>query len=149
RKSGAPILFYTGRARRVRRYDHLASHPLDMRAGNEGNIFAFYNNTGFMWDLAEVTGGLIVFCEHRYYGDSLPFGTTKSFERDHVGYLSPEQALADFALLLVHLRESDPLLAHSPAVAFGGSYGGTLAAWLRLRYPNVVDAALAASAPLR
>ena len=55
--------------------------------------------------------------------------------------------LADYALLLTSLKVQLHA-AESRVVAFGGSFGGTLATLFRAKYPHVVVGALAASAPL-
>lgn len=63
-------------------------------------------------------------------------------------YLSSEQALADFANFISHFQSLHPHLASVPWVSFGGSYSGSLSAWMRLKYPHLIHSAVASSAPL-
>lgn len=63
-----------------------------------------------------------MFAEHRYYGNSLPLGLD-SFNNTILEFLSSEQALADYAYLIRHLKSTIPGAADSPVITFGGSYG--------------------------
>ncbi|KAI6234800.1 CRE-PCP-1 protein [Aphelenchoides fujianensis] len=121
--------------------------PLLFYSGNEGTIEGFAANTAVLFDVAPLVGGLIVFAEHRYYGagSSLPFGDKSFFNSTYAKYLTVEQALADYVQLIEQLKSQYVL---GKVISFGGSYGAMLSAWLRLKYPNVVDGAWAASAPL-
>ncbi|XP_019634121.1 PREDICTED: lysosomal Pro-X carboxypeptidase-like [Branchiostoma belcheri] len=131
-----------------RKYFEGDGGPIFFYTGNEGDITWFGDNTGFMWDIAPKFKAMVVFAEHRYYGDSMPYGKDSYKDPRHLGYLTAEQALADFARLITHLKSSIPGAADSPVVAFGGSYGGMLAAWFRMKYPSSVIGSLAASAPV-
>ena len=123
--------------------------PIFFYTGNEGDIVGFYNNSGFVLELAEEFGGLVVFAEHRFYGETLPFGILEpgKLKAEEIGLLSIEQALEDYAELVLYLK--DKLQTNAPVIALGGSYGGELAAFFRQKYPFIVDGALAASAPIK
>lgn len=131
-------------------YKHFSNNgPIFFYTGNEGDIEGFALNTGFMWDIAEEFGAAIVFAEHRFYGKSLPFGKESFQSVNNLGYLGSEQALADYAELIDYLKTNRLKNArNSPVIAFGGSYGGMLAAWARIKYPQHFAGAIAASAPL-
>jgi lysosomal Pro-X carboxypeptidase len=102
-----------------------------------------------MAEIAPELGAMVVFCEHRYYGaswgnGSWPFGAS-SFEPDKVGFLTVEQALADFADVIRHVRSRWQARASTAVISFGGSYGANLAMWMRMKYPWVVGGAIASS----
>ena len=126
-RPGGPILFY---------------------CGNEASVDLYVNATGWMWERAEAFGALLVWAEHRYYGKTQPFGTASGANASTLRWLTLEQALADYATLIHALKVERGAPASTKVIALGGSYGGMLAAWLRMHYPSAVVAALAASAPV-
>lgn len=63
-------------------------------------------------------------------------------------YLSSEQALVDVAYFIEQMMELYKIPPHSKWITFGGSYSGSLAAWMRAKYPHLVHGAMSASGPL-
>ncbi|CEM14792.1 unnamed protein product [Vitrella brassicaformis CCMP3155] len=128
------------------RWDGQKGRPIIFYTGNEGPIDLFWNNSRFWTEtVRDHFGGVVVFAEHRYFGETMPFGN-KSFERQNIGYCTIEQVLEDYAVLLMRLQSTK--YGRGPILAGGGSYGGMLAAWFRLKYPSLVTGSLAASAPV-
>ncbi|CAG9768709.1 unnamed protein product [Ceutorhynchus assimilis] len=131
---------------------HIKGGPIFLYCGNEADIKVFYDNSGFLLDIAPTFNALVVFVEHRYYGQSMPFGPKSLNSAEGLRYLTVEQALADFACVIDSLIKKyfSTMITNIsyPIVAFGGSYGGMLAAWLRIKYPHLILGAVASSAPL-
>lgn len=69
-----------------------------------GILYCTLTLQGFVWETAPQFGAMVIFVEHRYYGNSLPFGNDSYKDATHLTYLTSEQALADFAVLATALR---------------------------------------------
>jgi len=95
------------------------------------------------------TGALMFAVEHRYYGchnmSACPYADG---DANPLQYLSSHQALADLANFHSHAVSEYKLSAQNKWVSFGGSYPGMLAGWFRVKYPELVHAAVASSAPV-
>ncbi|CAG9864557.1 unnamed protein product [Phyllotreta striolata] len=131
---------------------HVQGGPIFVFTGDKGDINIYAQNTGFMFDIAPMFKALLVFIEHRYYGQSLPFGNDTFSNPQNMIYLTTTQALADFAFVIDQLKREffENVVQYDtyPIVAFGSSYGGMLAAWLRMKYPYTVLGAISSSAPM-
>lgn len=121
--------------------------PIYLLIGGEAPLDYHYTLLGFIYELAKETNGALIMSEHRYYGQSLPF---QNLVTENMKYLSSQQALADLATLVKFLKSTfkskkspDPKV-----VVVGGSYAGNLAAWMKLLYRDVVDAAISISGPV-
>ncbi|MFS8005837.1 putative lysosomal Pro-Xaa carboxypeptidase [Helianthus anomalus] len=127
----------------------ITSSPIFVYMGAEVDITHQVLGVGFFPVLASRFHGLMVYIEHRYYGTSMPFGSEEEAYKDanSLGFFSSEQALADYAQIILHLKQ-DLSAENCPVIVVGGSYGGMLASWFRLKYPHMAYGALAASAPI-
>jgi len=110
--------------------------PILFYTGNEGDIWGFYKNTGFVTEtLAKDMGALVVFAEHRYFGKSFPFNKTVALTSPYNQYLTVENTMMDYVQLVKHIKANYKGAEHKAVIAFGGSYGGMLSAWIRMKYP--------------
>jgi hypothetical protein len=94
-------------------------------------------------DVAKALDAAVVALEHRYYGASLPFA---DLTLDRMKYLTIHNALEDAAAFETFARANLPL--RGKWIAVGGSYPGMLAAFYRLKHPELVVGAWASSAPV-
>lgn len=126
-------------------FNTTANNVVFLMLGGEGEASIAWMDYGSWVVSAKKYGALLFQLEHRFYGASQPF-TDLSTENLH--YLSSEQALADAANFIKAMNQQYSLPSDVKWIVFGGSYSGSLAAWLRLKYPDLVQGAMSASGPL-
>jgi len=123
--------------------------PMFFTAGGESDVYGGYSHNGFQFELASRVGAFILYVEHRFYGESLPFGAENSYTLDNIKKLSVEQAMADFVDVEQYVIDLYNLPTNIPVIAWGGSYAGELVTYMRVAYPDVFHASVAGSAPIR
>lgn len=133
-------------------------NPIFFYFGNEADVTAYIDYTGFMWEQGSEFNALLVFAEHRYYGESMPYTQDEIIDSTaKLSYLTTDQALEDYAVLIDYLSKNTWGYSHqfsadssddSAIIGFGGSYGGMLATYFRMKYPMYVDGVIAGSSPI-
>ena len=93
---------------------------------------------------AKENGAAMFLLEHRYYGQSKP---TEDMSTPNMIYLSSRQGLEDLGHFISAMNQKHNLTG-APWITFGGSYPGSLSAWMRLRFPHLVTGSVSSSGPL-
>ncbi|XP_016865653.1 thymus-specific serine protease isoform X4 [Homo sapiens] len=120
--------------------------PIFLHLGGEGSLGPGSVMRGHPAALAPAWGALVISLEHRFYGLSIPAG---GLEMAQLRFLSSRLALADVVSARLALSRLFNISSSSPWICFGGSYAGSLAAWARLKFPHLIFASVASSAPVR
>nr|XP_022921264.1 putative serine protease K12H4.7 [Onthophagus taurus] len=126
-------------------YNGSVNAPIFLMIGGEGEASAEWMTQGTWIDYARSFGALCFQLEHRYYGKSHP---TEDLSTKNLQYLTSQQALADLAYFIQAMNIEYKLNKDVKWIVFGGSYPGSLAAWMRMKYPHLVHGAMSASGPL-
>eukprot|EP00727_Mastigamoeba_balamuthi_P009647 m51a1_g5304 putative C-tail anchored protein, serine protease domain (545) ;mRNA; r:262506-265085 len=129
--------------------EYRAGGPLFFTAGGESDVYGGYRHNGLQFELAKQLHAMILYVEHRFYGESLPYGPVGSYVRGVIEKLTVEQAMADNVAVIAHVKAARNLPDYTPVIAWGGSYAGELVSYMRAAYPHDIHAAVAGSAPLR
>ena len=125
--------------------------PVFLFIGGEGGALGpelLVNSThaSVMVDTAKEQNALLLFLEHRYYGDSYP---TEDLSNENLRYLSANQALSDLAEFHLFVSEKYNLTKQNKWITWSSSYPGMLSGWARIKFPHLIHAAVANSAPVR
>uniref|UniRef100_A0A183FN98 Serine protease K12H4.7 n=1 Tax=Heligmosomoides polygyrus TaxID=6339 RepID=A0A183FN98_HELPZ len=118
-----------------------------MLGGESGEDPYWVEDGTLAWtQMAADNGAMVFLLEHRYYGLSRP---TSDMSTPNLVYLSSAQALEDMVAFIGAMKTKFPNLMSVPWVTFGGSYSGALAAWARVKHPELIAMAVGSSGPVQ
>ena len=120
----------------------LPGGPIFIYVSSGFEVYDDFLARGNIYELAEDTRGHLFALEHRYYGTSRPTADTSVA---NLQWLTIHQTLADIAQFINFIRENYYGAQNSRVILWGRNYGGSLAVWMRQKYPNLVDGAWASS----
>ena len=95
-------------------------------------------------EIAKQSHSVLVTCDIRYFGRSWPGNVFEKATAESFQYLTISQILADLASF-IHSRTED---GSSRTFFVGGGYGGNIATWMRIKYPQYVIGSWSSSAPI-
>ena len=113
-----------------------------LHIGGEAEASPGWLNYGAWYKWAQENGAAMFVLEHRFYGQSKP---TEDMSTENMKFLSSRQGLADAGHFISAMNQRYNL---STWITFGGSYAGSLSAWMRLRFPHLVTGSVSSSGPL-
>uniref|UniRef100_A0A0K8W1A3 Putative serine protease F56F10.1 n=1 Tax=Bactrocera latifrons TaxID=174628 RepID=A0A0K8W1A3_BACLA len=119
--------------------------PVFLMIGGEGEASKRWMSEGAWIKYAEHFGALCFQLEHRFYGKSHP---TSDLSTKNLVYLTSEQALSDLANFIRSMKKEYNMNDNQKWIVFGGSYPGSLAAWAREKFPDLIHGAISSSGPL-
>merc|ERR1719370_696033 len=117
--------------------------PAFIMIGGEAEASPGWLKFGQWYKWAEQQGAALFQLEHRFYGQSQP---TEDMSVENLAYLSSRQGLHDLAHFMAAMNTQHGITGNW--VTFGGSYPGSLSAWMRLRFPHLVAGSVSSSGPL-
>merc|ERR1711962_473143 len=117
--------------------------PAFLMIGGEGAANPGWLNYGQWSKWAQQHGAAMFLLEHRYYGESHP---VEDMRTENMVFLSSRQGLEDLGNFITAMNTEH--LLTGPWITFGGSYPGSLSAWMRLRFPHLVSGAVSSSGPI-
>ncbi|XP_022127122.2 putative serine protease K12H4.7 [Pieris rapae] len=116
--------------------------------GGEWEISPGWVSSGLPYEIASLTGSGLFYTEHRFYGLTRPFRDTSL---TNLRFLNVDQALGDLAEFIQHVKSEDfenGRFRNASVGLVGCSYAGTMATWMRVAYPHLVNVAFSDSGPL-
>ncbi|XP_055546468.1 thymus-specific serine protease-like [Wyeomyia smithii] len=101
------------------------------------------DDTTLIYEMAREWNGALFAFEPRFYGESR---VTEDLSTENLSLLSTDQILADLAEFVTYVRRELVEDETARVLVAGTELGGSLAAWFRIRYPHLGNAAWASSA---